>query len=231
MKRILLITALLAIAWQSTLAENNTIGAMMYPFMDIAPSARAAALADSVCGQAGDPGAAFSNPALLAGIKSPQISLTYGKWFMDAVYQNLSGASNFSFGYLGVQVLYLNLGEFEKRDDIGQLLDGKMNSFNISGSLAYALKVNDRLSLGAGVKVIGQSAAYTSKATAALDLGVQYAMEKVSLGFAINNLGADPRYGFPVTVRTGASSAFDITPEHNVTLGLDAKYVLADELT
>lgn len=231
MKKILLVTALLAVSWQFTFAENDTIGAMMYPFMDIAPSARAAALADSVCGQAGDPGAAFSNPALLAGITSPQLSLTYGKWFMDAVYQNLSGASNFSFGSLGAQILYLNLGEFEIRDDIGQLLDGEMNSFNISGSVAYAFKPLKKLSAGVSLKVIGQSAAYTSKATAAFDMGVQYEMENVSLGFALNNLGADPLYGFPVTLRTGASSVFDLAKEHKVALGLDAKYVLADELT
>ena len=231
MKKRALITALLAVAWQFTFAENNTNGVMVYPFLDIAPSARAAALADSVCGQAGDPGAAFSNPALLSGIKAPQISLTYGKWFMDAVYQNLSAASNFSFGYLGGQLLYLNLGEFERRDDIGLLLDGQLNSFNISGSVAYAFKASDMLALGVSVKVIGESAAYTSKATAALDLGLLYEMEKVSLGFAINNIGADPQYGFPITIRTGVSSAFDVSPEHRIALGLDAKYVLADELT
>ena len=174
MKKIPIVLAMLGLAWQTIYGVNNGTGNIVYPFLDIAPSARAAALADSVCGLANDPGSSFSNPAMLSGIKQPQISLTYGKWIVDSVYQNLSAAMDFGFRPVGLQVLYLNLGEFERRDKSGALLDGKLSSFDISGSLAYAFKPLKNLSAGCAVKVIGQGAAYTGKATAAFDAGAQY---------------------------------------------------------
>lgn len=231
MKKIIFISALLAIAWQFIFAENDTNGRIIYPFLDISTSARTAALADSVCGLSGDPGDDFANPALLAAVKSPQLSLTYGKWFIDSSYQSLSAASDFGFGCIGAQVLYLNLGEFEQRNDLGQLQDGKLRSFNIDASAAYAMKPVPRLSAGVALKVIGQFAAYTSKASVAMDLGAQYQFEKVSVGFAINNIGVDPKYGFPLTIRSGAYSVVDISTEHKIAMGFDAKYVLSDELT
>ncbi len=231
MKKILFIPVLLTLSWQFIFADTMPSGSIMYPFLDIAPSARAAALADSVCGLSGDPGSAFSNPSQLAGIGAPQVSLTYGKWFADTDYQNLSGATDLSFGSIGAQILYLNLGQFEKRDDTGVLLDGKMNAYNIAATFAYALKPMARLSAGAAIKIIGQSMADSSRATAAFDAGAQYKFDKISVGFALNNLGAAPGYGFPITIRSGASSIIDLAAAHKITLGLDAKYEFQDELT
>lgn len=206
-------------------AYTQSSASIIYPFLDITPGARAAALADSVTGMDGDAGAAFANPALLAGVTAAQVSMTYGKWLVDSNYQDISGAYKYGAGTFGGQLLYMNHGSFEKRDGSGTLLAGTLGSYDIAVSTGYGFYPAKDLSAGAALKVMGQSVASSSRAGFCADAGAAYRCGNTHFGGALNNIGAVSGFGFPLTLRLGTASDFNITAGHNVTLGLDMKYI------
>ncbi len=232
MRRIMTAAAISVMFFSMISGYTNSSAKIIYPFVDIAPCARAAALADSVCGMnVEESGYYFSNPSVLASLKNPQLNLTYGRWFVDTSYQNLTGASNFNFGAMGFQLLYVNHGSFDRRDDFGALLNGTVESYNVAVSAAYAMKPMAKLSAGIAVKTIIESDASDVRGTACADIGAMYEFEKMTLGMALNNIGADAVYGLPFTIRAGVSAPYTITQEHKLMMGLDTKYILNDEMT
>jgi len=233
LKKVILLTLPAMLLAGICFADTGSNASILYPFMDIEPCARAAALADAVCGlgEDADVGSIFENPSLLAAIDRTQVSMTYGKWFVDSSYQDLAAAFKTGFGNIGGELLYMDHGTFEKRDSFGGLLSGTLRSYDIAFSGEYGLKLTPQFSTGLALKVMEQTTAYQSKAGAGLDAGMLYKFEKVFVGVALNNIGADPQFGYPFTMRAGAGSRFEIAKGHGVLMGFDAKYILHDELT
>lgn len=227
MKKNVIIFIMMLLAPVASFAVYNS--SIIYSFVDIAPDARSAALGDAVSSLKGANPGAFANPAVIAGAKSAEASVTLGKWFGDTAYQNIFSASPVEGGFTSLQLMYVKWGEFETRDDYGALMNEIINSFEIAIGVSYAVTLFDSLSAGFTAKIMGNATGEIMKGTGALDLGVVYEINSMKFGLSAGNIGFADGYGFPLTLRGGASGEIEITGQHSVLVAGDLKHVFGDE--
>ena len=149
-----------------------------------APGARAAGLGEAFSAAADDVTAAAYNPASLATLSSPQISLSYQKGIADDAFGRVhAGRQN-----LGVSVSYYSAGDID-------LLDGSsVRNVNAQTDLSVALAgatTRGRFSLGAALKFLSSQLVESDRATAyAFDLGVHTEISpRLRLSSALQNIG------------------------------------------
>lgn len=227
MKKILPAVFAVLLAPSLSLASSNS--SIIYSFLDIAPDARSAALGDAVSSLKGENPAAFANPAVITGSKTSEASVTLGKWFGDTSYQNIFSASPVAGGYTSLQFMYVKWGEFETRDDYGSLMNEVIDSFEVAIGISYAVTVFDSLSAGFTMKAMGNATGEVMKGTGALDVGLVYEINNMKFGLSAGNIGFAEGYGFPLTLRGGASGDIKITEQHSVLVAGDLKHVFGDE--
>ena len=162
-----------------------------YAFLRNDVSARAAALNGSFVSMTADPNVLFYNPASLATITSPKVSLGYFKNLLDVnsgslVYaQELQGVGN-----LGVGIEYVDYGSFD-RTDVSEDNLGTFSANELALVAGYGMMVDDESSIGANIKLIHSSIAEYTSTGLAVDLGYLYQIpsENITIGGSILNLG------------------------------------------
>jgi hypothetical protein len=146
---------------------TGTAGAQQasVPFLVISPDARASAMGETGTGLATDAAAMFWNTGGLAFQKKPELFLTYSRWLPQF------GASDLFYGYVngvkempdwggtaGINLTWLNLGQFERRGEANQYL-GTFRSFEFAVAGAYGTKLSPDLGFGMQLRYIYSSLA------------------------------------------------------------------------
>src|SRR5262245_42984364 len=97
------------------------------PFLVISPDARFSAMGETGTGLSDDAAAMFWNPAGLAYQTKPQLFLTYSRWLLqfaasDLFYGYVNGIKEMPDwgGTAGLNLTWLNLGQFERRGEANQ---------------------------------------------------------------------------------------------------------------
>ncbi len=216
------------------------------PFLLISPGARASAMGESGAATADDASAIFWNPAGLSFQKGMELSLSHSNWLpMFQVSDLFYEYANFKMsipeisGTVGAALTFLNLGEFEYRDEANNKL-GTFKSFEMGFTVSYGTRIDEDLGLGLGLRVIHSSLSNvqvaneqgSGQATAvAGDVGLLYRPSKFllpftdidlgdrfALGLAFSNIGPAITYidqaqsdPLPTTLRLGLS--FDLVRE------------------
>ncbi|MDH7514715.1 MAG: PorV/PorQ family protein [Bacteroidota bacterium] len=216
------------------------------PFLLISPGARASAMGESGVSVANDASAVFWNPAGLGFQKGMELSLSHSNWLPQFQQSDLFYEyANFKMsipsinGTVGAALTFLNLGEFEYRDEANNKL-GTFKSFEMAFTASYGTRIDEDLSAGIGLRLIHSSLSSvqtaneqgSGQATAvAGDIGVLYRPSKLVLpllgfdlgdrfgaGFAFSNIGPSITYidqdqsdPLPTAMRLGLS--FDIVRE------------------
>ena len=189
-----------------------------YDFLRSDVGARAAALAGSFVTATDDPNMIFYNPAGLATLSAPRVSVGFFKHLMDIN----SGYASFgmevpNLGFVGAGVVYINYGEFRRTGEAGQDL-GTFGAGELALTAGYAGRLDQGLNYGVNAKFIYSSIAEVSSSAAAVDLGVQYTAlpNRLLVGAGLLNLGTqlDPygttRERLPLDFTIGVS----LYPEH-----------------
>jgi hypothetical protein len=218
-------------------------------FLLIWPGAKPTALAGAFAAIADDPTACYYNQAGLAFIDSTMITLQHANWLPalqpDMYYEYLGIAKPFSFGTLGFDIIYLTTGKTQVVNEDGTVL-GEYTTFDIAIGFDYGAKLNEKLGLGIGWKIIysylvpgwvlkrmpelGIDEGGTGL-TYAFSGGVLYRpFEFLSLAGALQNIGPDIGYSesgshdpLPYTLRLGVkfnpvqSQVFRITLTGEIT--------------
>ncbi len=135
------------------------------PFLVISPDARASAMGETGTGTATDAAAMFWNTGGLAFQKKPELFLTYSRWLPQF------GASDLFYGYVdgvkempdwggtaGLNMTWLNLGQFERRSENNTYL-GTFRSFELAVAGAYGTKLANDLGFGMQLRYIYSSLA------------------------------------------------------------------------
>ena len=227
MKKYIYAVLVFLIAPSAAFAVYNS--SIIYSFLDIAPDARSAALGDAVTSLKGPNPGAFANPAVIAGVNSSEASVTMGKWFGDTAYQNIFSASPVGGGFTSLQLMYVKWGDFETRDDYGALMNEIISSFELAIGVSYAVNLFDFLSAGFTAKAMGNATGNTMKGTGAVDIGAVYEINDMKFGASVNNIGFAEGYGFPLTLRGGASGTIQLAQQHALLVTGDLKHVINDE--
>ena len=159
------------------------------PILNLSSGARSLSMAEAVTALSGNEAISY-NPAALQARRGRDLTLTHGEWIQDIRHEYLaliSGDARSTWGLAAdlSQTRGLEQRSGPSRDPLGEfgVYEGALN-------LAYARHWNDRLRLGANIKVVRQSIFDQAANGAAVDLGVLYGLQPhLRLGLALRNLG------------------------------------------
>lgn len=189
-----------------------------YEFSRMDMNPRAAALGGSFLTTQDDPNTIFYNPAGLTTLTSKRLSVGFFKHLIDinAGYASF-GMEVENFGFIGVGVVYVNYGDFERTGPEGQYL-GRFSAGEFALTAGYAGYLQPGLSYGVNGKFIYSSIAGIGSSAAALDFGVEYAAipDRFIVGASILNLGTqiDPYYTTREKLPLDFKIGFSVFPEH-----------------
>lgn len=208
------ITLFIFVLYTNLFATNNKI----FNFLLNDAGARSAALGGNTIILEDDPNVTFYNPASIVRISNQQISFGYFKHLLDINAGHASYARYIEdFGYVGAGILYTNYGEFDRRNEFGDIL-GNFSAYDFSLSVAYANTLTENISYGGGLKLIYSKIDRYSSTAMAVDLGALYTITpgKFYIAASLTNLGTQlnpyvhTRENLPTDFTIGAT----IKPEH-----------------
>lgn len=203
-------------------AQAQKVGSTSMQFLHVMPCARATALGDAYSVWASGAEAVFWNPAGLALVQGQELSSTYISWIFDTRQGALSYAASLGeIGAVGLQIQYVDFGEFEETSTDAQYLVGPnwgmtgrtFRPFSYLVGLTYSRSLTDRFATGISIKYAHESlfsgervvamirpGAYEEVKTWAggllFDFGVRYATgyRSVEVGASVQNFGANMTY-------------------------------------
>lgn len=217
------ILSLLTVTLGTSPSYGQKVGSTSMQFLKVMPVARATALGEAYTVWATGAEAMFWNPAGMATVENMELSTTYINWLLDAQQGAFSFAvEKRNVGAIGVQVQYVDFGEFEEttnerpyisNPDNPGLTGRTFRPFSYLIGLSYARYLTDKFSLGMSVKYAHESLFDGRRVTAQVrqgvfeevdtwasgllfDFGIRYntGYRSVYIGSAVQNFGADVKY-------------------------------------
>lgn len=213
--------ALLLALPAGTAAAASNEGQAGAQFLKLGASARAGGMGDAFTAVSDDAYAVHYNPAGLVRAERAQIGGGHTALFQKVTYQSFALALPFSKeeGYhrhaLGFGVLYLGVGDIERRTGDSTDPVGTFGASDSAYSASYARGFSERFSVGATGRYISQSIdSYRGNAFAA-DLGALWRAgedpDALVLGGSVRNAGSKIGYvasqkdPLPLTLSAGAA--------------------------
>lgn len=209
--RVLLLSLILFFCQQGIVysqSNNSTI----FRFLDVTPSAHAAALGGNHPGiYNADYSLLHLNPAYLGQSQTGDISATFVNYLADARMGFLNSARKLDDKQLiGAGIRFLSYGDLDHLDEDGNKL-GNLNAIDIALTGAYAINFVPRWSAGATFDLIHSSYSEYRSNAVAVSGGLYYknSEKDFSFGISIRNLGTqvstfnDTREPMPLDVSAG----------------------------
>ena len=213
------------------------VGTDSLQFLKIRPSARAASIGDGFVGLADDSNASFYNPAGLASLRTPEISLMHLSYIGETGYEYVTGLLPAGKDFtLGAYIIYLNYGSITKTTEdssgIYSGTNGAFTPYNLAGGVSVGYRLNESLNVGVGIKYASEDIDGSSVSGIMADVGVLCNLEGTGVGISISNIGgnigADKS---PMLMRMGVSTKFSVLADDDLTAVLGGNYVLASGKT
>ncbi len=217
---------ILALICVGTLLAQEYSSAL--PLLRVGFGARAAALGESFTAARNDGACLWWNPGSMGFTSHSEVFATYHKWFMDFNDQYAGFNVATRSGVFGLGFIYSWVGGIERWDEsnyhpVGDTL-GTQNTWILQAG--YGKKLNPRLSLGAGFKVLHDQIVDQTGSGFAFDAGCNFSPgSKVFLGLAARNLGPSMKYdntGYPLPMELRLGSVFGPFYANNIFLDLSA---------
>jgi hypothetical protein len=176
--------------FHSDVSKRGTTSA---EFLCIGQGARGIGMGSAYIGVVKDASGLYWNPAGIAEYDGGSIYFDHTEWFADINYNYVAGTYKVpGFGTLGMSLTFSDVGDMPVTTISSP--GGTGESFttkDVSFSIAYALKLTDRFSIGFNPKIVYQSIWKTSATALALDMGVRYVtpFDDAVLAMSISNFG------------------------------------------
>lgn len=201
---------MLAFLVGSTAYAGDGAGSSAMEFLKIGVSARSAATGEAFSAISDGPMSAYYNPAGLSRADNIQIAGMHAEWFQDLRYEYIGLALPVGrAGGLGLSFSYLNFGNIEGYSETNVPI-GNISAYDMAMTLSYGHQITGGLSMGIGVKGIGEKLDNVDAFGFAGDIGLQYRYWNYIGGISLMNIGPDIKYEtssspLPTTVNTGIS--------------------------
>ncbi|MBI2419529.1 MAG: PorV/PorQ family protein [Ignavibacteriales bacterium] len=198
MKQFIFILSIIALTVScTTQAQEKNIskrGTTAGSFLSIPQGARASGMGQAFSGIRGDLSGIYWNPASLATLPGINVSFDHTNWFANLKFNFAAVSVNVpSFGTLGLSVISSDIDEMavttlDEPDGTGEVFSVSY----LSVSLAYALQLTDRFSIGFNPKFVNETLWKMHATGFAVDMGVQYItpFDDMVLAMSINNFGS-----------------------------------------
>ena len=207
----------------STTVYSQIGGKYVYQFLNLAQSARQAALGGKTVTVVDyDVNQAFYNPATINEKMSNRLSTNFGNYYGEVTY----GTAAYAYTYdkhlqtFHAGVSYINYGTFDGRDELGNTTsDFTGSEAAVSLGYAYNLPWTD-MYMGVNAKLISSTLESYNSWGAAVDLGLLYVdtQNDINYGLAVRNIGAqitpyaDTREKLPLSIDAGISQLLENVP-------------------
>ncbi len=244
---------LLAILSMVLPEKMDAQGESAVPFLLIAPNARADGMGEAGAALSDDGSASYWNPGGLAFQKYHEISITHSQWLpqfnlSDLFYEYFAYSGNFEEvgGTISGSIIFLNLGEFNRRDEFNNDL-GNFKAYEFAITGGYSTKLTSDLGVGINLRFIrsvldpdiSQKQARGIGSTISFDIGTLWRPSflgienRFSVGVNLSNLGprlaylqkaqADP---LPTNLRLGFGYKVIESEYNNITAIIDFNRML-----
>ncbi len=194
-KYIIVILGLVLVCNPNLQAQGVTkVGTTAASFLGIDVGPRASAMGSAYVSVANDASSMYWNPAGIAKLNNVDAMFSNSRWIADLSF-NYAGVVMplGSFGNLGVNATFLNMGQMERTtilqpEGTGELFDAASYAFG----LAYARNLPDQFSIGINAKYITERLYNTSAGGFAVDVGALFDthFNGIQLGMSISNYGS-----------------------------------------
>jgi hypothetical protein len=192
LRKIAVLLVGLIISFDRLQGATDDVGTTAAPFLRINPGARPAGMGEANVAVGGDAYAIYGNPAGLAVLENAgEAIFTYAAWFHNINLGYLGYAQSLKdYGGLGISVIYLDLGDIERRNDIGEEA-GFLRASDSALTIAYGVRLVEGLLSGLAIKGLWQRIGTENGYSAAADIGFLYLtpIDGLSLGVGTYNLG------------------------------------------
>ena len=239
------IAALLLVVFATGIvtAQTRKAGINSAAFLKVGVGARQVGMGSAVTSMTGDVTNMFWNPAGVAlRDEKAQASFTYNSWIGGLSQNAFAGSYKLEgIGTIGVGVMTFGISGIPADRDvypdnavlqalqIDQATSGTYDYLDLLAQVTYSQYINDRLSLGASLKLINEKIDDVSASAVGFDLGSVYNIGLLNwnIGARINNLGSDIKFydyasPIPLTFSIGTSMTPIRLDESSVTVALDA---------
>lgn len=196
-----------------------------FPVLSIGVGARAVGMGESFTAVADDVSAYHYNPAGLAQIWHPELSLSHNSYLADGYYETAEFAYPLpDWGTLAFGVNYFDYGAIENRDSSGNL-SGSYNPYDISFGGAFGFPIVDALFAGFRTQWIKEDISGTGYSCMVWDLGLLSKLQpNFSIGFDLKNIGVESgNYNLPLELLLGVAYRIAMAQEDRHTLLLTAE--------
>lgn len=211
MKRVVLYVLIAALMLPAATACGASVSQATLLFLKIAPGARPAGMGEAFVGISDDATATWWNPAGLGFQHGREFTMMYVRWLpqfnlSDLYYAYMSGVYEVpEWGTFGVNVIFLNLGETQRTDELAQA-HGTFSSYEIAVSGTYGAEINRNLAMGVGLKLAyshlsdagaGEERGSGTATAVAADVGLLYKapfFRGLSFGANLSNMGPKVSY-------------------------------------
>jgi hypothetical protein len=192
---------------------SSVLGAQStsFDFMLIGTSSRAGAMGEAATAVSGDVGAAYFNPASAGLMHKTEFSFMHIKYLTDATLEQFSFITRTSRVSYGTGLYLGKIANIARRGDTPTDNPTYFDEHNFTGSIFWAIQLNQHLSLGNSIKLAYEKIDLSSASALALDFGVFYTLTpEIALGSSIRNLGTRPKFvdvafDLPLEFRAGVS--------------------------
>jgi len=195
MKKIFIALALLVSLVASNALGISDVGTAGSQFLKIGPTPRAVGMGEACIALINDASAIFYNPAGLAGLEVPVIGFANVQWIIDIQLNSVYAAMPAFKGVIGASVIALSMEDILVRtvEDPEASRGDKFGASSLALSLAYAMRLSDRFSVGLNFKGITERISNESASTIAFDVGTLYdtGFNGLRIGMSMSNFGPD----------------------------------------
>lgn len=201
---------ILAISIGSAAYAGDGAGSSAMEFLNIGVSARSAATGGAFSAISDGPSSVYYNPAGLSRADNFQIAGMHAEWFQDLRYEYIGLALPVGrAGGLGFSFSYLSFGDIEGYSETNASI-GNISAYDMAATLSYGHRITPDLSIGLGMKAIGEKLDNVNAFGFAGDFGLQYRFGNYLGGISVMNVGPKIKYEsssspLPSTVNTGIS--------------------------
>lgn len=197
--------------FKSNVSKKGTTAA---PFLSIGQGARALSMGGAYVAVADDPSSIYWNPAGIADINCGSFMVDHTLWLADVQYNYIVGTLPIGeYGTIGMSFTSSSIDEMQVTTT--DKPEGNGETFSISDiafSVAYAVKLTDKFTIGFNPKYVYQKIWKMSASAMAIDIGVKYVtpFDDAVLGMSISNFGSKMQM-------LGTSSSVLFDPDQSTT--------------
>jgi hypothetical protein len=191
-----LLLATLALAAPVALTAQSGVGTAGAQVLQLPAGSRAPAFAGAYTATSTDADVLFYDPAGLAGL-GRSVSVAYQNYFEGIRAGSAAAAFNLGRLVLGGGILYLDAGSIDviepdpnfgnqRGKETGATASASETAARVSAAVAL---LGGRVRLGANMGVVSSDLAGIGRSAPFVDVGAQYAMNRLAVGVSVRHLG------------------------------------------